>query len=235
MDDHLNYYKSDRAAYLFDKAQIFINQTPSDTFVVSDQVLPQLDAYKHVVQSHVSVARAGKIELSVPGEHNQLNAACALEAARALGIDDDVSFAALKNFKGVEGRLQFVREVRGIKIYNDNNSTTPDATIAALNAVGGPQTLLIMGGADKGLDMSALLARLPEQKRVVWLAGTGTDKAIPADAVVYDRLESALQDVMGYAVDGDTVLLSPAFASFGMFKNEYDRNDQFVALVTALA
>ena len=235
MPDHMNYYHNDMQAYLFDKAQIFINQKPSDTLVVSDQVLPQLDQFKRVVQSHVQVARAGKIELSIPGEHNQLNAACALEAARALGIDDDVALRALKNFKGVDGRLQFVRDVRGIKIYNDNNSTTPDATLAALDAVGGPKTLLIMGGADKGLDMSALLARLPEQKRVVWLAGTGTDKVIPADAVVYDRLESALQDVMDYAEAGDTVLFSPAFASFGMFQNEYERGDQFKALIDQLA
>jgi UDP-N-acetylmuramoylalanine--D-glutamate ligase len=219
MPDHMNYYRGDMQAYLFDKAQIFLNQKPSDTLVVSDQVLPQLDQFKKVVQSHVRVARAGKRELSVPGTHNQVNAACALEAARALGIDDDVSLLALKNFAGVEGRLQFVREVHGVKIYNDNNATTPDATLAALEALGTYNTILIMGGRDKGLDMSAFEARLPELKRVVRIE---------------QGLSKALDEALSVAEGGDIVLFSPAYASFGMFKNEYDRNDQFMALVRAL-
>lgn len=249
LSDHMNYYKDDMQAYLFDKAQIFLHQKPSDTFVVSEQVLPQLDAFKHVVQSHVSVARAGKIELSVPGVHNQLNAACALEAARALGIDDEVSLAALKNFKGVEGRLQFVREIRGVKIYNDNNSTTPDATVAALRAVGDTATkkvVLILGGDDKKLDMSALVAELPLWcSKIVLFKERGTERikdavfALVGQGVrVYeeDGLEATVARAFAVAEPGETLLYSPAFSSFGKyFKNEYDRGDQFTALVSALA
>jgi UDP-N-acetylmuramoylalanine--D-glutamate ligase len=248
MPDHMNYYKNDMQAYLFDKAQIFINQKPSDTLVVSDQVLPQLDQFKHAVQSHVSIARAGNIELSVLGEHNQLNAACALEAARALGIDDDVSFVALKNFQGVEGRLQFVREVRGVKIYNDNNSTTPDATVAALRAVGDvalKKVVLILGGDDKKLDMSALIAEIPLWcSKVVLFKERGTERI--RDAVfalkehgvqVYeeDGLAATVERAFSVAVPGETLLYSPAFSSFGKyFKNEYDRGDQFATLIKVL-
>jgi UDP-N-acetylmuramoylalanine--D-glutamate ligase len=130
-----------------------------------------------------------------------------------------VSLAALKNFQGVEGRLQFVREVRGVKIYNDTTATTPDATCAALDALGSEHTVLIMGGADKGLDMSKLEVRLPELKKVVRIE---------------QGLEAAVQEALSAAVPGDTILFSPAYASFGMFKNEYDRGDQFSAIVQKL-
>lgn len=219
MEDHMNYYKNDMAAYLLDKAQIFLYQKPEDTFVVSEQVLPQLTAYQHASRASVRVARGGSLELSIPGAHNQLNAACALEAARALGIDDAVSLKALKAFSGVEGRLQFVREVNGVKFYNDTTATTPQATLAALDALGTEHTVLIMGGADKGLDMSKLEARLPSVKHVVRIE---------------QGLKRAFDEARSHAQSGDTVLLSPAYASFGMFKNEYDRGDQFVALVEAL-
>ena len=93
-----------------------------------------------------------------------------------------------------------------------------------------------MGGTDKGLDMSALLARLPEMKRVILLAGSGTERIRSefTDAPVYDTLAPAVADAFAYAKSGDTILFSPAFASFGMFKNEYDRGDQFVSLVKKL-
>lgn len=219
MEDHMNYYKNDMNAYLIDKAQIFLYQKPEDTLVVSEHVLSQLNAFKHGARAHVRVARAGKLELSVLGEHNQLNAACALEAARALDIDDTVSLKALKNFMGVDGRLQLIREYNGIKIYNDTTATTPDATMAALDALGTKNTILIMGGADKGLDMSKLEARLPDIKKVIRIK---------------QGLAEALGEALAAATTGDTVLFSPAHASFGMFKNEYDRGDQFNVLVAAL-
>jgi UDP-N-acetylmuramoylalanine--D-glutamate ligase len=229
MRDHMNYYHDDMHAYLWDKAQIFINQKPEDTFVVSDQVLPQLDEFKHVVRSHVTVARPERIELMVPGEHNQLNAACALGAARALGIDDTVTLAALKAFRGVEGRLQLVQEVGGVKFYNDTNSTTPDATLVALRALGTDRTILIMGGADKGLDMTPLMEALPQ--RVVYLKGTGTERL----GIEGTDLGTAFAEARKHAQPGDIILFSPAFASFGLFKNEYDRGDQFCALVAQLS
>lgn len=219
MRDHMNYYHNDMGAYLDDKAQIFLYQKREDTLVVSEQVLPQLTSYTRQTKSRVRVARVGTLELSVPGVHNQLNASCALEAARALNIPDDVSLDALKKFNGVAGRLELVRTVHGVKIYNDTTATTPDATLAAIDALGAKNIILIMGGADKGLDMSALEARLGELKKVVRIE---------------QGLKEAVDEALAGAVPGDILLFSPAYASFGMFKNEYDRGEQFEKIVATL-
>lgn len=234
MRDHMNYYHDDMNVYFNDKAQIFLYQKPGDTLIASEQVLGWIQKSEAKVPAQLVVVRPAHIDLSVPGEHNQLNAACALGAARALGIADAVTLSALAQFKGVAGRLELLREVRGIKIYNDTTSTTAEATLAALDALGDTKRiLLIMGGADKKLDMTPLLDELPNLKRVVVLQGTGTERILAhlGGAPVYDRLQDAVHDVMDYATEGDIVLFSPAFASFGMFKNEYDRGDQFNSLV----
>lgn len=238
--DHMNYYHDDMDAYLADKANIFLNQKPEDTLVLGRQCAPTvIEKYGERIESKVVVADELKLPdtwtLRTPGGHNRYDAALALAAARALGVDDEVSRAALESFAGVPGRLELVAEADGVKAYNDTTATTPEATLAALAALDPARTVLIMGGADKGLDMDALLAKLPEVKRVVLLAGTGTERVrgeLP-DAPVLDSLAGAVAEAFVHAEKGDAVLLSPAFASFGMFKNEFDRGDQFNALVRA--
>lgn len=240
MDDHLNYYKGDRHAYLLDKAQIFLHQKPEDTLIVSEQVLPQLGEYTARIQGSVRVPSLDPVTLSIPGTHNQLNARCAREAARALGIPEAVSRAALHAFRGVPGRLELVRTVNGVKFYNDTTATAPEATLAALEALhseGEGKTILIMGGADKGLSMEGLAARIPEYTpHLLFLAGSGTDRVRSAfpEAPVYDSLKTAVTHAASIAEEGDRVVLSPAFASFGMFQNEYDRGDQFASLVSEI-
>lgn len=243
--DHLNYYHNDLDAYLADKANIFLYQKPEDIFVLGAQCA-------ELVQQKYAGKMAGEInivdetalpqewKLSVPGTHNRYDAALALAAARSLQVPDEVSREALEAFSGVEGRLQYLRDLDGVAIYNDNNATTPDATLAALEALRDDfagRVLLIMGGADKGIDMSGLLATIPEvTKRVALLSGTGTDriKGELPHAEVYDNLASGFGDVRMHAQPGDAILFSPAFASFGLFANEYDRNDQFVSMVQSL-
>jgi UDP-N-acetylmuramoylalanine--D-glutamate ligase len=238
LDDHLNYYGGKRDIYLGEKAQIFLHQKPEDTLVVSSQALPFLEKYKSKIAAHVVIADPAHLSrgwtLAIPGEHNRLNAICAIEAARALGIDDEVIRSALAAFRGVPGRLEFVREVRGVNIYNDTTSTTPDATIAALRALGDTRNIvLILGGADKGLDTAALMAEIALHAKVaVYLAGSGTDKL---GVVAHDRLVSALDAAMQESAPGDIVLFSPGFASFGMFQNEFDRGYQFEELVRRLS
>ena len=239
--DHLNYYHGDLDAYLADKAKIFLYQKPEDTLILGAQCAG-------VVQNAYQKSFVGKFEvwgvndlpkewaLCIPGEHNRYNAALALAAARAYGIEDSVGRKALESFKGISGRLEFLREVRGVKIYNDNNSTTPEATLAALAALDTARTVIIMGGADKALDMGALLEKVQDSKGIVLLAGTGTDRIkdkIPG-GMIYHTLSDAVSAAMNMTEPGDTLLFSPAFASFGMFKNEYDRGDQFAALIKAL-
>ncbi len=236
--DHQNYYREDPGQYLLDKANIFLNQDPDDTLVVGAQCAPTLiEAFGETIISNIVIAGADKLpadwQLQIPGEHNRYNAALALAALRAYGIADDVSKQGLESFKGVPGRLELIAEKNGVKVYNDNNSTTPEATLVALDALGTKNTIVIMGGADKELDMNKLLLRLKEVKRIILLAGTGTSRILEfiEGASVFGTLEAAVAEAFASAHEGDTILFSPAFASFGMFKNEYERNDQFVELV----
>jgi UDP-N-acetylmuramoylalanine--D-glutamate ligase len=242
--DHLNYYGGDLNAYLADKANIFLNQKPDDTLVLGSQCAQLVEkAYKDKMRGTVVIADTLDVPMDwtllMPGEHNRYDAACALAAARACGVEDAVSRGAVESFRGVPGRLEFVRDVAGVKVYNDTTATTPDATIAALKALdtGARNIVLIMGGADKNLDMAPLLVEMPQRaKRIVMLAGTGTSRMLQwlPEASVYDSLEAAVGEAFKAALPGDTVLFSPAFASFGMFKNEFDRGDQFNALVQKL-
>ncbi len=257
--DHLNYYGStsfDKAqdkslttsnaldAYLIDKANIFLYQKPEDTLVLGKQCAPIIiEKYGEQVESKIVVADELKLSdtwtLRIPGQHNRYNAALALAAARAVGVDDSVSRSALESFAGVPGRLELIAEKNGVKIYNDTTATTPEATLAALRTLdtGEKNIVLIMGGADKGLDMNKLLLEIPNHtKRVILLTGTGTNRVLEflPGASVFDDLSKATTEAFARAVPGDIILFSPAFASFGMFKNEYDRGDQFNAIVQSL-
>jgi len=251
--DHMNYYKHDMNQYLDDKAQIFLHQKPEDTLIVSTQVLPILkERYVKSIRSKVVVVDASQFpkgwDIQIPGEHNKLNAVCAIEAARALGIDDDVIQQSIATFKAVPGRLEFLREVKGVKIYNDNNATTPEATIASLRAVGSSDkrsVVLVIGGDDKELEMDALLAEIPRWcSKVVLFKERGTDRirdqvfAMRDSGIeVYeeDGLPNTINRAFSVATPGETLLYSPTFSSFGKyFKNEFDRMDQFIAFVNTL-
>lgn len=246
MPDHLNYYAGDMEAYFVDKANIFLNQTEEDILILGEQVAPQIAEYGYQNKIRAKTIIAGvkdcpkKWNLQIPGAHNRMNAGIAIAAAHTLGIDDEVIQPVVEGFTGVAGRLQLVREIDGVTIYNDTTATAPSATVAGLHALGNPDSkniVLIMGGADKKLDMSELVEEIPTYvKKVIFLAGSGTDtirdKFPGAD--VCDNIPDALRLAMDAADEGDTILFSPAFASFGMFKNEYDRGEQFEKAVAQL-
>lgn len=235
-------YKDDPDAYLGDKANIFLHQDEDDVLILGAQCAPTvIDRYGERIQAKTLVVDELKLPdtwvLKIPGLHNRYDAALALAAARSLGIEDEVSRQALTNFSGVPGRLELIREADGIQFYNDTTSTTPEATLAALSALEPSRTILIMGGSDKGLDMESLLEKLPEVKKVILLAGTGTDRikdSLAGNTIIYDTISRAVKDAIEAAEPGDAIVLSPAFASFGMFKNEFDRGDQFNAIVEKL-
>ena len=239
--DHQNYYKDHPEMYLADKANIFLYQTSKDTLILGKQCAPIIiEKYGDKIESKMLVVDELKLSdtwmLRIPGQHNRYNAALALAAARALDIDDAVSRKVLESFSGVPGRLELVMDKMGVRVYNDTTSTTPEATLAALKALdtGAKNIVLIIGGADKGLDMNALLYEIPNHtKRIILLTGTGTNRVLEflPEASVFDTLAKAVDEAIAAAEPGDTILFSPAFASFGMFKNEYDRGDQFNALI----
>lgn len=236
MPDHLNYYPN-MQAYFLDKANIFKYQNQNDALVVGDTIVDKVRAEMPLSNPMLPTPLPLDMQLLIPGEHNRTNAALASAALKALKVPEDLIRQGLETFPGVEGRLQFVREFHKVKIYNDNNATTPEATIAALNSFPERTIILIAGGSDKGLDLDELVNEVQRTvKKVILLKGTGTEKLQPRFAVpVHETLKSAFEEAVAEAKPGDIILFSPAFASFGMFKNEYDRSDQFLSLVKALA
>lgn len=241
MADHMNYYKNDMDAYFADKANIFKYQDESGVLITIPEVferakhLPRVTLGQEVVLVDESAIPEDML-LSMPGAHNRLNAAIAYEALKAASLTDEEIFAGLASFPGVPGRLEYLGERAGIKIYNDNNSTIPEATIKGLEAVGNTDdknVILIAGGAYKDIDPQTLIEVIPKYcKKVILLAGTGTDliKDIVESEVV-STIEDAVKAGLAAGEPGDVLLFSPGFASFGMFKNEYERNDEFVRCI----
>ena len=130
--------------------------------------------------------------------------------------------------------MELVRKFKGVDYYNDTNATSPEAVIAAINAIN-KNIILIAGGNDKELDYREMVEIIEKKvKTLVLIKGTATDKIIKimgylVEAV--DNMKDAVKKANKFAKKGDVVLLSPGAASFGIFKNEYDRGNQFIKLV----
>jgi|SRR5665213_5205 len=241
MPDHQNYYPS-MEEYFSDKANIFRYQKAGDFLFVGKSILEKVSAGKSPVAPQIPAALPDDWKLKIPGEHNRENASLAAAVLRALNLSEKEIREGLKSFEGVEGRLQFVREVNGVKIYNDNNATTPEATIAALEALGKNITLII-GGSEKGLLLSKLVSEIKGNvSHVILLTHEnykGSErlaKELRSVGIAFEEagsLQKAMDVAIKEAKEG-TILFSPAFASFGMFKNEYERNDTFMDIVRAL-
>ena len=238
MPDHQNYYKG-MDEYFADKANIFRYQKADNVLIVGNSIADKVRAAQPPLDPVVPERIPSGWKLKIVGEHNRENASFATAALRALGLSDEEIKAGLESFESVEGRLQFVREINGVKIYNDNNATTPEATIAALRALG-KNIMLIVGGSEKGLALEELVSEIKERVSNVILlthpnyqgserlAGVLKKAGIPYEEA--GELPAAVASALEKTKTG-TVLFSPAFASFGMFKNEYERNDQFLEIV----
>jgi len=181
-------------------------------------------------------------DLQIPGQHNRENAAAAAAIAFIWGAKPAAIRAGLRAFRGVPHRQELVAEINGVRYINDTTATAPAATLVALDALADRPVILIAGGADKGLDFTGLAQAIAQRvKAVILLEGTATDRLAAAitaagGAIVgcYHSLAAALAAAQQQATAGDTVLLSPACASFGLFVNEFDRGDQFRTLVQAM-
>jgi UDP-N-acetylmuramoylalanine--D-glutamate ligase len=234
--DHLNYYP-DMDAYFADKANVFKYQKASDALIVGAQILDRVLKSQPAAPPLVPEPIAAEWQLQIRGAHNRENAALAAAALRVLDLSEQDIRAGLESFRAVEGRLQFVTELRGVKIYNDNNATTPDATVAALRAFPGERIVLIAGGADKGIPLDTLVEEINKRaSAVVLLPGTGTDRlaAKIKSSVRTKDMAEAVRTAFANARIGDVLLLSPGFASFGLFTNEYERNDAFLRALREL-
>ena len=182
-------------------------------------------------------------ELKVRGAHNQANALAALALGHAVGLPFDAMLSSLRSFTGLEHRCQWVRELDGVSYYNDSKATNVGAALAAIDGLGADmdgKLVLIAGGDGKGADFSGLRDSVAKHCRAVVLIGRDAEliAAAVGDAVPLvraDSLDDAIVQSRELAQPGDAVLLSPACASFDMFKNYEERGQLFARAVEALA
>jgi UDP-N-acetylmuramoylalanine--D-glutamate ligase len=186
--------------------------------------------------SETVLARRDQIPLR--GDHNVENVLAACAAAYLAGATPEAIAGAVKSFRGVEHRLEFVAEISGMQFYNDSKATNVDAAVKAIQAFPGP-LLVILGGKDKGSPYTPLRDLLHERARMALLIGESADK-IAADLqgaveISYaGTLERAVQNAIDRAQPGDTVLLAPACSSFDQFENYEHRGRVFKELVHKL-
>ena len=236
LSDHFNYYKNDVKKYFSDKSYIYKFQNKSDVLVLG----PKMKDLVKNTKSKILYANTKDVpkswHINLLGRHNIENIACALKVAEILQIPNEIVKKAVKSFRTLAGRLEMIKKVRGISIYNDTNSTTPDAVIVALNSFS-KKVILIMGGMDKGLEVTNLIKILPRKTKYIFLIpGSGGDKINHQKLKIekVSELEEAIMQAMKKGKVSDVILFSPGFASFNMFKNEYDRGDQFMKIVKQL-
>ncbi len=173
-------------------------------------------------------------DVLLPGKHNLENACAAVMAATLAGVDMKNIINVLTTFKGLQYRLELVKIVNGVKYYNDSFSTTPETAIAVIEAFSEPE-ILILGGSSKNSDFSELGETITNAKNIKAIIGIGVEwpeikKHITREVLVLEGakdMHAIVQGASKIATLGDVVLLSPACASFGMFKNYKDRGDEF--------
>ena len=181
-------------------------------------------------------------QLQIKGLHNYENICACLSAIYDM-IDLDTSVKAITDFKGVEHRIEFVREINGVKWYNDSVSSSPTRTIAGLNSFK-EKIVLIAGGYDKNLDYTPLAEPILKKVSKLILFGNTKDKIYQAvinkkkeeslDIYICNTLEEVVSIAHQVSIPKEIVLFSPASASFDMFKNFADRGKQFKDLVNKL-
>jgi UDP-N-acetylmuramoylalanine--D-glutamate ligase len=260
--DHLDRHRT-FAAYVDAKARLFENQQPEDFAVLNADDPTCVDlagrtraqvfwfSRKREVEQGAFVREGGVLfrragarqevmlasEIPLKGSHNLENVLAAVCAGALMGCEAAKIGAAIRNFKAVEHRLEYVASVRGVDYYNDSKATNVDATIKALESF--PANVhLILGGKDKGSDYTVLNDLLPQRVKCVYTIGTAAEKIqsqIKGARIVFaGTLDAAVKQVAASAQPGDVVLLAPACASFDQFQNYEHRGRVFKELVLGL-
>ena len=243
MPDHMNYYKNSMEKYFDDKANIFKYQKKDDILIIRPGMKDFLN--KKDTKGKFIIVKPKDVfdwKFIVPGSHQRENLSCAVEVAKQFNIPISKIKKVVKDFKGVEGRLELLKNYKGINIYNDNNATTPEATISGIEALKNNKRniILLSGGATKNLPLDNFVKTVNKYcKSIVMIPGTGTNDLINNYKLkIPFEVGIDLNDIIKKALEkskkGDTILFSPAFASFGMFNNEYERNDLFMKIIKKL-
>lgn len=261
--DHLNRYENSVEKYAASKLAIFKNQTSKECLILNkDSEL--LNQYFNKANSKVfnfsttnevengcylddqiiRFVKDGKEEFSCPvsdvfikGEHNIQNAMAVIIAAKIFNLDNGKIIKALKSFKGVEHRLEFVRDIEGIKFINDSKATNVDSVVVALKSFDEP-IILILGGQDKGNDYSMIEDLVIDKVKKIYAIGSSAEKIFNYfHKKVKTEIKKDLDEVVNAALSegrsGDVVLLSPACASFDMFNNYEHRGEVFKEIVNS--
>ncbi len=183
-------------------------------------------------------------DVTIRGMHNYENICACLAATRTL-VDEETAIDVIKKFPGVEHRIEFVKEINGVKWYNDSASSTPTRTISGLNAFH-EEIVLIAGGADKNLDYTPIAKPILSKVKTLILMGQTAGKIFEAVKEEQERQNKEINLYMAnslsqavilakrYATPNQVVLFSPASTSFDMFKNMYDRGRQFKEIVNKM-
>lgn len=259
-EEHLDHYAS-FAQYVEAKCNIFRFQKPDDFFIYNADDVNQQRFIQNPVAQTFRVSLAGDTNCQtylkgndvyfrnqviyhrdaprhLLGDYNLQNIMFALTAAEILGLDLRKAEQTVAEFKTLKHRLEFVREVDGVKYYDNSIGTVPMATIEAIKALGDVDTVII-GGMDRGLDYSEFAEFLNRSsiKNIICMPKTGYDIAIrlaPEKVHKVETLDEAVRVASEVATSGHSVLLSPAAASYGFFKNFEEKGDKFQELVRAL-
>ena len=218
------------------KAKIYLFSTHDKTngvFMENGEIISNIYGREELINTN---------KILLAGEHNLQNVCAAALVSKILNISNQSISNVLLTFKGLKHRLQLVKEVKGVKYYNDSYSTIPETTIAAIEALTGPK-ILILGGSSKKSDFAVLSKEIVSDKKIKALILIGKEaqrikKSLQAAGGFQGKLIenlSNMKDIVktadNIAQKGDSVILSPACASFDMFANYEDRGQQFTGIV----
>lgn len=250
--DHLDRYDYKMENYVASKFRINENQGEGDFFIINGDDA-EMAKYRqdHGLRGEVIEIKeddyingvfrkdGAAFELTIKGRHNRFNARCAVEACRLMGISEEKIALGLSTFRNLAHRLEPVRTVNGVEYINDSKATNVDSVYYALEAMDKP-VVWIAGGTDKGNDYSAIETLVKEKVKALVCMGLDNSKLVKAfkgkvpGFVETNTIKDAITEAARLADEGDVVLLSPACASFDLFKNYMDRGDQFKEIVMAL-
>ena len=261
--DHLDWHKT-RQNYVDAKFKIFKNQDENDFAILNYEDKDLAEEYKLKAEKYYfsmekigdkgAYVDNGKIyfnngevteevldikDIKIPGDHNVRNIMAAIIACKLLNIDLDLIKKSILSFTGVEHRIEFVREVDGVKYYNDSKGTNPDSTEVAVAAMDG-DVVLIAGGYDKGADFDNLIEKSKDKIKTAILFGETAEKISNSckksgvEFYITEDLKKAVELARKLSSSGDDVLLSPACASWDMYKSYEIRGQHFKDLVKEL-
>jgi len=229
------------------KKNIFRFQGPDDVLILNrddPEVVNWRDESVGIVRTF-SPDDEPAFDLKIPGRHNQANAQAAWQVAKHFGIKRESVAETLANFAGLPDRLELIDQHNGVRIYNDSKATTPQETIAALEALPARKIIIIVGGYDKKIDLTTLHKSLADRaKAVVTIGQTGEGIAKGVETIKAGshlpiivrahQLPAAVNAAIGLCQPGDNLLLSPACASYDMFENYQQRGKMFTDLIRSI-